>query len=280
MKFRVVVVILLALAGSALAGCKQAEPAPSAEIELLDPFGEAALPGDAELDDTARLALGILSLEGSENAVTPEQAVTLLPLWTALQEGVAQTTAERGAVLGQIEGALTASQLSAIRALELTQEDGLAWLRERGDSFAPGGSMPGAGAGGGIAPGGRQGGMGTPPEGAGPPDFDRAAMQERFESMTEEERAQMRESFAQQAPAAEAQTGGFSSGLSSLLERAVIALLSERSGQATVPELEADGPSPGGSEPASEPPSAVVEVQLTPEPTRTAIPKPQAESTL
>jgi hypothetical protein len=109
----------------------------------------------------SQLALGTLQLEGTEHAVTPEQAKTLLPLWQALQGGVTAQT-EINAVMKQIEGTMTQEQLTAIAAMQLTQEDLQTWMEEQGLQM-PGG--PGEG-------GGQQG---LPPEatrqpgGFGPP---------------------------------------------------------------------------------------------------------------
>ena len=50
------------------------------------------------------LALGTLVLEDSDDAVAPEQAVVLLPLWEVLQSGGLKNQAENDAVLKQIEG--------------------------------------------------------------------------------------------------------------------------------------------------------------------------------
>ena len=47
--------------------------------------------------------LGMLKLEGTEQAVTPDQAKALLPLWQAFQGGALQASAERNAVMAQIE---------------------------------------------------------------------------------------------------------------------------------------------------------------------------------
>ena len=48
--------------------------------------GEMGFSMDAEgFVEVSQLALGSLYLQGSENAITPEQAVTLLPLWEELR---------------------------------------------------------------------------------------------------------------------------------------------------------------------------------------------------
>jgi hypothetical protein len=141
MKFWNLVLILILLAG-VLAGCGgdtdtslqeevSAAPAESGGSDtytssILDPAYDRALP------ISSQLALGIYRLEGTENAVTPEQAGNLLPLWQALQSESLQSDAETNAVLKQIEGSLTSEQLSAIAALQLTGESLGAWMQERG----------------------------------------------------------------------------------------------------------------------------------------------------
>ena len=115
---------------------------------------EQALPASSQL------ALGTFQLQGTENAVTPEQAKTLLPLWQAIQSGTLQSDVETNAVLRQIEWAMTAKQLASIAAMQLTSEDRGTWMQEQGVNFGP--------------PPGTEGGEGP------------------FANMSEEERASMR----------------------------------------------------------------------------------------
>jgi hypothetical protein len=109
---------------------------------------------------SSQLALGIFRLEGTENAVTAEQARALLPLWQAIQSGSLQSDNETNAVLKQIEEAMTGEQLAAIAAMQLTLQDMGAWMQEHDVNF---GGQPGAG--------------------GGPPPFD---------NLSEEERAAVR----------------------------------------------------------------------------------------
>ncbi len=95
----------------------------------LDVSYEGALPVSSQL------AMGIIQLEGTEDAITPEQAKMLLPLWQALQGDTLQSGAETDAALKQIEGAMTAEQLAAIAALQITFEDMGAWMQEQGLNF-------------------------------------------------------------------------------------------------------------------------------------------------
>ncbi len=177
-----------------LSGCGgEVTPTPASLAEAyvstnLDTSYEGALPASTQL------LLGTMMLEGTTNAVTPEEARTLLPLWQALQSGAAQGAAEVNAVLGQIERAMTAEQLQAIAALQLTSEDLSAWAQERGMDMGqrPGGpgGTPGAGPWGtpGAWPRGTPGPGG--PGGFGDPQA-RETMRAGFDAMSEEERAQL-----------------------------------------------------------------------------------------
>ena len=186
------VTMILVLAIGALAGCGAEEPSAStgeqgspAQVDsegsevhtsaALDASYENALPVDSQL------ALGTFLLEGTENAVTPGQAKTLLPLWQAIQGGTLQGEAETNAVLKQIEGAMTPEQLAAIAAMQLTREDQGTWAQSQGLSL-------------GLSPDARAtrqaAGGGTGAAGS-------------FSDLSEEERASMR---------ATAQAGGLSGG--------------------------------------------------------------------
>jgi hypothetical protein len=179
--------------------------------EVLVVSYEGAMPASSQF------ALGIFRLEGTENAVTAEQAETLLPLWQAIQGGTLQSDAETNAVLKQIEGAMTAEQLATIAAMQLTFQDMGAWMQEQGVDFGP----P-SGAGGG------QGGFGNLSE------EERASMRATrqaggeggfpgggpgaFANMSEEERASMR---------ATAEASGFAFGNRAGAPRGQLALIAE-----------------------------------------------------
>lgn len=82
-----------------------------------------------------RLAVGILALEGTDQAVTPEQAQALLPLWKAVKSLSASDTAsseEIAALYDQVEESLTAEQIQAIQALNLSPEDTQALMEKYG----------------------------------------------------------------------------------------------------------------------------------------------------
>ena len=82
-----------------------------------------------------QLALGTLKLEGTANAVTAEQAKTLLPLWQVIVALSGTTTTaeeELTAVQNQIAEALSPAQLQAIGALQLTTTQLNAFYAEKG----------------------------------------------------------------------------------------------------------------------------------------------------
>lgn len=138
--------LLLGCGGPVPAAAGQAASVPSAgpNSALSEGYADA-------LPARNQLILGILRLEGDPSlAVTPEQAARLLPLWQALRSltrsGTA-ATAEVDALLAQIEGELTAAQLQAIAAMQLTRADLQAVAREWGIATNPnGGGQPGSGA--------------------------------------------------------------------------------------------------------------------------------------
>lgn len=186
--------LVLALAVGVLAGCgqEQATTAPAGGGGAGETYSSAALDTsytDA-LDASSQLVLGTIRLEGTGNAVTPEQAKSLLPLWQSLQGGVT-AQAEVNAVLKQIEGTMTQEQLAAIAAMQLTQEDLQSWMQEQGmggGSAGPGGGgMPGGGQFGDMSEEDRANMRATMEAGGG--GFPGGGQ---FGDMSEEERANMR----------------------------------------------------------------------------------------
>jgi len=178
-KVRVVFLLMLMVSMAVLSGCQKAEPVQTADnsaanVPAADGRGDAA--PNPELDNVSRLTLGTLKLEGTANAVTPEQAAKLLPLWKLIQGGALNNDAETNAVIKQIEGQMTEAQLAMIDALGLTMEDMMAWMQEQGIEMAAPGDAP-------------AGGQGAPGNMSNMTDEERQQMRERFENMTEEERA-------------------------------------------------------------------------------------------
>jgi hypothetical protein len=149
-----------------------------------------------------QLILGTLQLEGTDLAVTTEQASSLAPFWKAVRSLSASDTAaeaEIEAVLDQIQTNMTTDQLEAIAAMELIQEDLLTAIQEMGiQPFAPGaaGRFSGSGTGdfiaggpeGGPPGGGAAGGAifigpgGGPPGGGAAGEFNGGQLPEGFTS--------------------------------------------------------------------------------------------------
>ncbi len=134
---------LLFFAAVILAGCKGIQATPTVVSKSLgeiytSPVLDASYPG--ALDAYHQLMLGTVRLEGTDNAVTSEQARTLLVLWQSLSGRVLQSDAERVAVLAYIESQMTPAQLQAIAAMRLTRDDLLAPIRDdsQGTGFGPG----------------------------------------------------------------------------------------------------------------------------------------------
>ena len=106
-----------------------------------------------------QLAVGIIQLEDSDQAVDEALATEILPLWQALQalgQNETTATAELTAVLNQIQDTMQPEQINAIRDLQITEESIQQML-------ADGAIQPGRGGGGGQnggAPAGGQGGQG------------------------------------------------------------------------------------------------------------------------
>lgn len=137
-----------------------------------------AAPTQSDLDTESKLILGTLKLEGTEQAVTAEQARELVIYWQVYQEISQSDTAaqeEISGLLTQIEGTMTDAQVQAIDALGLTQRDVMTLMQEKGLMAA----MPARSAssdstsssGGGFTPpdGGMPMGAGGPPDMGGGP---------------------------------------------------------------------------------------------------------------
>jgi hypothetical protein len=147
---RIALLTLVALI--ALSACSSAPAAPVASTTAQDTYTSSALDTSYEgaLAVRNQLALGTLQLDGTPNAITADQAKTLLTLWQALRATTQSGTsaqAEVNALLTQIEGALTAKQLAAIKDLKLTQTAFQQWAAANGITMGAGGGQPGSGQG-------------------------------------------------------------------------------------------------------------------------------------
>lgn len=169
------VAMLLAVVAVACGRSAGAEPGTTAAATsgavLAENYADA-------LSVPSQLIVGSLRLEESGLTVDASQAAELLPLWQAYQSLSNSDTAaeaEVQALVKQIQETMSAEQIAAIAAMELTAEDTTALMQDQGTAFARGdqaaGGEEGEGSGergfGGF-PGGPPGGGFPGPEGGGP----------------------------------------------------------------------------------------------------------------
>jgi len=148
MKSTLIVLLLLALSLSACSGEATPAQALNNSDSYLSPNLDTSYEGALAVRN--QLSLGTLELDGTPNAITPEQAEILLPLWQALlstQKSGTAAQAEVSALLEQIESSLQSEQLVAIRGMQLTQSDMQAWAAASGVTLGSGGGVPGQGQG-------------------------------------------------------------------------------------------------------------------------------------
>jgi hypothetical protein len=94
---------------------------------------------NATMTQAAKLALGTINLEGTDQAVDAEHASQLLPLWQLFSDLSASTSAapeELAAVVQEIEATMTADQFSAIKAMNLSDTESAAVTQGAGTSPA------------------------------------------------------------------------------------------------------------------------------------------------
>jgi hypothetical protein len=88
--------------------------------------GSTTNSSDATIVEAAKLALGTINLEGTNQAVNVELASQLLPLWQLMADMSVSTTAapeELAAVVDELKTTMTADQLSAIDAMEMPDSE-------------------------------------------------------------------------------------------------------------------------------------------------------------
>ncbi|MFL7867418.1 MAG: hypothetical protein AB8I58_01255, partial [Anaerolineales bacterium] len=125
--------------------------------QLASASSNDALPIETEL------VVGTLQLEGTEQAVTSEQAQELLPMWQVYQDISNSSTAAQAEVDGlieQIQETMGTGQMKAITAMNLTQQDVFAAIQAQNITASSGGGGQSSNSGGVI----------SGPPGGGPPD--------------------------------------------------------------------------------------------------------------
>ncbi len=170
----VLFIIILAACGTKSAqdvnGTAQSAPGDGA------PGGQGMMSGDMEMPQSMQLMLGTFYLEGTDDAITSEQASEMLLLWKgvrSLSDSETVSQAEINALYDQIEESLTKSQRKVMNGMEFGQEDLMAFMQEHNLSFGGGNQSDSAsndsGFGGGFGGGMPGGGGGMPGGGGGMP---------------------------------------------------------------------------------------------------------------
>jgi hypothetical protein len=134
------------------------------------------------LSPQAKLLVGTFKLENTSEAITAEQAKSLLPLWRTLQALTSSSTAateEVNAVVDQITSIMTTAQMDKITSMKLTRQDMMSIMSQAGvpangasttiTPMARNGIPSGGGSQGSGGPGG---GASGPPAGGMPPGGD------------------------------------------------------------------------------------------------------------
>jgi hypothetical protein len=149
----ILLVLLLALSGCGSDSKTNDTAASAGTVTLSEDYADA-------LPVSLQLTIGTLMLEGSENAVTTEQAQELLPVWQMYQSLESSGTAaqvEIDTVLKQLQEAMSTAQLAAIKEMKLTPDSMTELAQQQG--FGRG-----------LAGGGGQAGGFQPPAGFTPPE--------------------------------------------------------------------------------------------------------------
>ncbi len=117
-------ILILLIAFVAACNSSTEEPASAADAD--------GAPPEFELAPEMALMMGTVRLDETEYAIDAAQAAELLPLWKALRslsESETAATAEAEALVNQIQETMTAEQMDAIAAMNLSMQD-LAAIQE------------------------------------------------------------------------------------------------------------------------------------------------------
>ena len=115
---KLTLLMILLIAAVVLTACAAKEATPVANDSPL--ANGTPIPGQNPLSEQESLIVGSFNLEGTQNAITPEQAQDLLPLWLTMKALSASDTAavqEIEALVKQIQETMTTEQTQAITAM-------------------------------------------------------------------------------------------------------------------------------------------------------------------
>lgn len=128
MKKKIIMILSILILTLTACGSAASTGAQPSSVTLTDSY-EDALPIQTQL------IIGTFKLEGTDWAVTAEQATDLLPLWQVLQDLNDSDTAaqeEINALVDQIQETMTPEQIQAIVDMQLTQQDIFTIMQEQG----------------------------------------------------------------------------------------------------------------------------------------------------
>ena len=95
------------------------------------------------LSQVNMLLVGTLKLDGTDQAISAEEAAQLLPLWQgyrSLSNSQTSAEAEVDALLKQIENTMTSDQMQAIKDMNLTSTDMMDLMQSVGGGMGPQGT--------------------------------------------------------------------------------------------------------------------------------------------
>ena len=130
---KLTLLMILLIAAVVLTACAAKEATPVANDSPL--ANGTPIPGQNPLSEQESLIVGSFNLEGTQNAITPEQAQDLLPLWLTMKALSASDTAavqEIEALVKQIQETMTTEQTQAITAMGLTRTAMFTFMEQQG----------------------------------------------------------------------------------------------------------------------------------------------------
>ncbi len=107
------------------------------------PTANSAAPAGS-LPMATQLIIGTFKLKGTEHDITAEQAGELLPLWQVYSGLLSSDSAaqeEKDGLIDQIQATMTDQQMQAIMDMNLSQQDVMALMQEKGLGMGMGGAQ-------------------------------------------------------------------------------------------------------------------------------------------